>query len=95
MKKGARGRPSRGRRRAAAQMCIRDRVKHEHFRINRIVPWLGAAACLFLVTPLTGRDVIQYQVAGWLLLLGVVMWGVTYLARSREDKMRLDPSALE
>ena len=52
-------------------------------------------ACLFLVTPLTGRDVIQYQVAGWLLLLGVVMWGVTYLARSREDKMRLDPSALE
>ena len=79
----------------AVLVLRRDQVKHEHFRINRIVPWLGAAACLFLVTPLTGRDVIQYQVAGWLLLLGVAMWGVTYLARSREDKMRLDPSALE
>ena len=79
----------------AVLVLRRDQVKHEHFRINRIVPWLGAAACLFLVTPLTGRDLIQYQVAGWLLLLGVAMWGVTYLARSREEKMRLDPSALE
>ena len=79
----------------AVLVLRRHPVKHEHFRINRVVPWLGAAACLFLVTPLTGRDVIQYQVAGWLLLLGVVMWGVTYLARRKEDKMQLDPAALD
>ncbi|MNS66648.1 putative amino acid permease YhdG [compost metagenome] len=79
----------------AVLVLRRDEVKHEHFRINRIIPWLGAAACLFLVTPLTGRDVIQYQVAGWLLLLGVVMWGVTYLARRKEARMEIDPSAME
>jgi len=56
---------------------------------------VGAPPCLFLVTPLTGRDVIQYQVAGWLLLLGVVMWFVTWLARRRESRMELDPSSLE
>jgi APA family basic amino acid/polyamine antiporter len=79
----------------AVLVLRRDKVKHEHFRINRIIPWLGAAACLFLVTPLTGRDVIQYQVAGWLLLLGVVMWGVTYMAHRREARMELDPASLE
>ncbi|MGE8640896.1 MAG: APC family permease, partial [Achromobacter sp.] len=79
----------------AVLVLRRDKVKHEHFRINRIIPWLGAAACLFLVTPLTGRDLIQYQVAGWLLLLGVVMWGVTYLAHRKEARMELDPSTLE
>ncbi|KAG0920336.1 hypothetical protein G6F32_015652 [Rhizopus arrhizus] len=79
----------------AVLVLRRDKVKHEHFSINRIIPWLGAAACLFLVTPLTGRDVIQYQVAGWLLLLGVVMWGVTYLAHRKEARMELDPSTLE
>ncbi len=79
----------------AVLVLRRDKVKHEHFTINRFVPWLGAAVCLFMVTPLTGRDVIQYQVAGWLLLLGVVMWGVTYLAHRKEARMELDPSTLD
>ncbi|SIT24220.1 amino acid/polyamine/organocation transporter, APC superfamily [Achromobacter sp. MFA1 R4] len=79
----------------AVLVLRRDQVKHRHFTISRVVPWLGAAACLFLVTPLTGRDVIQYQVAGWLLLLGVVMWFVTWFARRRESRMELDPSSLE
>lgn len=77
----------------AVLVLRRDRVEHEHFRINTVFPWLGAVACIFLVTPLTGRDVIQYQVAGWLLALGVVMWGVTLLTH-RKEAPHLDPTKL-
>ncbi|ARP93322.1 APC family permease [Bordetella genomosp. 13] len=77
----------------AVLVLRRDRVEHEHFRINTVFPWLGAIACVFLVTPLTGRDVIQYQVAGWLLALGVVMWGVTLLTH-RKEAPHLDPTKL-
>lgn len=77
----------------AVLVLRRDRVEHEHFRTNTMVACLGAAACLFLVTPFTGRDVIQYQVAGWLLALGVVMWGITVLVHPK-DKRNLDPERL-
>lgn len=72
----------------------RKRVEHQHFRTPTWVPWLGAATCLFLVTPLTGRDPVQYRVAGWLLLLGIVMWLIT-LATHRKSGMRLDPERLD
>ncbi len=77
----------------AVLVLRRDTVKHTHFRTNTAVAVLGAAACLFMVTPLTGRDPIQYQVAGWLLALGVVMWGVTLLA-NRNKGAHLDPEKL-
>jgi len=78
----------------AVLVLRRDRVEHEHFRIHTLFPVLGAIACLFLVTPLTGRDTIQYQVAGWLLLLGVVMWGITWLMH-RKEHAHLDPEKLD
>ncbi|ARP85450.1 APC family permease [Bordetella genomosp. 9] len=78
----------------AVLVLRRDRVQHEHFRTVTLVPWLGAASCLFLVTPLTGRDPIQYHVAGWLLLLGVILWGITFLTH-RRGGMRLDPERLD
>ena len=34
------------------------------------VPVIGGRSCAFLVTPLTGRDPIQYQIAGVLLASG-------------------------
>lgn len=77
----------------AVLVLRRDRVKHSHFKANTFVALLGAAACVFMVTPLTGRDVIQYQVAGWLLALGVVMWGLTVLFH-RNEPHRLDPERL-
>ncbi|OZI24701.1 amino acid permease [Bordetella genomosp. 7] len=77
----------------AVLVLRRDKVQHEHFRTNSVVACLGAAACLFLVTPMTGRDTIQYQVAGWLLALGVVMWGLTLLVH-RKEAPRLDPEHL-
>ncbi|MVW79638.1 APC family permease [Bordetella sp. 02P26C-1] len=77
----------------AVLVLRRDRVEHTHFKANTVLSVVGAAACVFLVTPLTGRDVIQYQVAGWLLALGVVMWGLTVLFQ-RNQPHRLDPERL-
>ena len=78
----------------AVLVLRRQKVEHEHFRANTLLPVIGAITCLFLVTPLTGRDVIQYQVAGWLLALGVVMWGVT-LIFNRKNGAHLDPEQLK
>ncbi|GAB1578054.1 APC family permease [Bordetella petrii] len=79
----------------AVLVLRRDRVQHEHFRANTLLSVLGAVACVFLVTPLTGRDPIQYQVAGWLLALGIVMWGITLLVHRKEKPLpHLDPEHL-
>jgi APA family basic amino acid/polyamine antiporter len=50
------------------------------FRAPTLVPALGAIACLFLVGPWARDrdDWIQYQIAGGLLALGVVLWLVTW-----------------
>lgn len=77
----------------AVLILRKDHVEHEHFRANTLLSCLGAVVCLFLVTPLTGRDTIQYQVAGWLLALGVVMWGITILIHRKEPR-QLDPATL-
>jgi hypothetical protein len=37
----------------------------------------GAFSCAYLASPLTDRDPIQYQIAGNLLLIGVVVWLLT------------------
>jgi basic amino acid/polyamine antiporter, APA family len=54
-------------------------VDHEHFRAPVAVPVLGALSCAFLVGPWTGRDTVQYQVAAWLIGLGVALWVLTWL----------------
>ena len=38
------------------------------------------STCAFFVTPLTGRDTIQYEIAGGLLAIGVVLWALTWTA---------------
>jgi len=44
-----------------------------------VIPVLGAITCAFLVGPWTDRDTVQYQIGGGLLLLGVVLWLLTWL----------------
>jgi amino acid transporter len=56
-----------------------DRVGHEHFRAPTIAPVLGAMSCAFLAGPWTGRDPVQYEIAGVLLGLGVALWLLTLL----------------
>lgn len=56
-----------------------DKVDHEHFRTPTFLAVLGAVSCAFLVGPWTGRDMVQYAIAGVLLSIGVVLWGLTWL----------------
>jgi amino acid transporter len=67
----------------AVLVLRRDPVDHDHFRTPRIMPVLGALSCAFLAGPWTGRDPVQYQVAGVLLAIGVGLWIVTVLYKRR------------
>jgi APA family basic amino acid/polyamine antiporter len=66
---------------ATVLVLRRDKVEHKHFHAGRILPVIGTVTCLYLVLPWTsGRDIAQYQIAGVLLLIGVLLWGVTWIA---------------
>ncbi len=72
-------------------------VARDHFRTPTVLPVIGAVVCAFLVTPLSGRPADQYKLAGILLVLGVVLWAVTWFAnralRAKQTSLR-DPSDL-
>ena len=75
----------------------RDKVEHPHFTAPTFLPVLGALVCLYLVSPLVERDVAQYETAGVLLGIGVVLWVATAIHRHRGDanSTRIeDPSKL-
>jgi amino acid transporter len=61
--------------------CLALRVdgRESKFKSPGYTPALAAAACLFLVGPWVDRDTIIYQIAGGLLLIGVVLWAITWL----------------
>ncbi|MEH3033117.1 MAG: APC family permease [Aeromicrobium erythreum] len=70
-----------------------DRVGHDHFSTKAGLAVVASLACLYLVTPLSGRPSEQYEVAGVLLLLGLVLSVPIFLMRrSRgEDLLVEDP----
>jgi amino acid transporter len=64
--------------------CIvlrRDTATARGFSAPGWVPFVGAAACLYLAGPWARDrdDWIQYRVAGGLLLIGIVLWVFTWL----------------
>jgi len=61
----------------AVLVLRRDPVAHRHFRTPTALPVLGAASCTFLAGPWTGRDPVQYEIAGALILIGIALWAVT------------------
>ena len=63
----------------AVLVLRKDRVGHKHFRTSTFLPVLGALSCAFLAGPWTGRDPVQYKIAGMLLGIGIVLWVVTVL----------------
>ena len=63
----------------AVLVLRRDPVGHQHFRTPTILAVLGALSCAFLAGPWTGRDPVQYKIAGILIAIGVVLWVVTLL----------------
>lgn len=64
----------------AVLVLRKDKVEHEHFKTPTILAVLGATSCAFLVGPWTGRDPVQYEIAGVLLAIGVVLWCITAIA---------------
>ncbi|BBH68780.1 amino acid permease [Actinoplanes sp. OR16] len=64
----------------AVLVLRRDPVDHDHFKAPTVIPVLGALACAFLASPLSGRASTDYRVAGVLLIIGVVLWAATYAA---------------
>jgi amino acid transporter len=64
----------------------RDKVDHKHFRAGVIIPVIGIITCLWLVLPFSsGRDPQQYQIAGALLALGVLLWILTWFTHGRKQ----------
>jgi len=64
-----------------ACMVLRGK-RHDHvksfFTSPGPLPYLGAVLCLFLVGPWVDRDSIVYEIAGGLMLIGVVLWAITF-----------------
>ena len=50
------------------------------FTTPRALPLFAAVLCLFLAGPWVAREGIVYQIAGGLMLLGLVLWVITWLA---------------
>jgi amino acid transporter len=64
---------------AAVLVLRKQRVAHAHYRAPTLCPVLGLVSCVYLASPLAGRDVDQYVVAGVLLALGVALFLVNAL----------------
>ncbi|MGY5883108.1 APC family permease [Modestobacter lacusdianchii] len=67
----------------AVLVLRRDPVDGDHFRTPTVLPVIGALACAFLATPWAGRPTEEYRIAGVLLGVGVLLWGVTVLVNRR------------
>jgi len=68
-----------------AVLVLRRDVKETggHFKTPTVLPVIGCIASLYLVTPLSGRDSVQYLLAGILLVIGIVLFGVTVLVNKQ------------
>jgi basic amino acid/polyamine antiporter, APA family len=78
----------------ASVLALRgDRVEHEHFRTPTVFPVLGIVVSLVLLIYSAVNDITIFVLAGLLLLLGVVLYGVDVVAKARLDRER--PEARE
>ncbi|HEX8631600.1 MAG TPA: APC family permease [Catenuloplanes sp.] len=80
----------------AVLVLRRDPVEHKHFKAPTVIPVIGAIACAYLASPLSGRAATDYQVAGVLLVIGVVLWAITYAVNRfvLHQDTTLDPTHL-
>lgn len=76
----------------AVLVLRRDPVGHGHFRTPTFLPILGAVCCAFLAGPWTGRDPVQYKIAGVLIGIGVVLWVVNLLVNRAMGQKPAEPT---
>jgi amino acid transporter len=72
-----------------AVLLLRRRpVEHAHYRAPTVCPVLGFVSCVYLASPLAGRDVAQYAIGGVLLLIGVGLFAINhFLSRGSIDRV--------
>ncbi len=63
----------------------RESVDHDHFRVPSIVPVLGVAVSIALLTQIEGETWVR---AGIMILIGVVLWVVNLIALRATDRSR-------
>ena len=69
---------------AAVLVLRKQPVDHKHFTTPTFLPIVGVLACIYLVLPWTsGRPIEQYLIAGVLLLVGILLWAITFVHRRR------------
>ncbi|MBB4690882.1 APC family permease [Paractinoplanes abujensis] len=80
----------------AVLVLRRDRVEHKHFKAPTAIPVIGAIACAYLASPLSGRAAADYRIAGILIVIGIVLWLITFLYNRyvRHEETTLDPTNL-
>ena len=79
----------------AVLVLRREKGEPGHFRTPTFLPVVGALACAFLAGPWTGRDPVQYSVAGVLIGIGVVLWVVTVLINRATGQVPAEPLSSE
>ena len=81
----------------AVLVLRRDPVEHKHFNAPTALPVIGAVLCVYLASPLSGRDSADYKIAGWLMVVGVVLWAITWLLNKYVFKRHaeFDPSHID
>ncbi|MBJ2121351.1 APC family permease [Arthrobacter sp. MSA 4-2] len=63
----------------------RDPNRKVFFTSPGPLPLIAAVLCAFLAGPWVDRDVIQYQIAGGLLAIGVVLWAITWFVNKKTN----------
>jgi len=75
-------------------LVLREKpVDHHHFRTPTLAPVLGAIATLILASPLSGREPKIYLIAGILIGIGALLWGINRLITGK-PVTELDPENL-
>ncbi len=59
------------------------------------LPIVAAVLCAFLAGPWVGRDIVQYQIAGGMMAIGIVLWLITWSINKRTNTRAGDSSELE
>ena len=64
----------------AVLVLRRDPVGHEHFRSPTVIPLIGAAVCVALMTT---KDAETFARAAVLIVVGIALWGLNWWLHGR------------